>query len=135
MELQDNGQYLISEDEVVANSEITHQDLFDLYGEQLDQHLKNACAKVYNIMFKASPNVYRKRNSDYLKWYIQQSTSRQNAMRDAIIEYIRGALYSGMDLREYTDQKPSYSTTVIDILSENGLYIRAEIQYRDEDIE
>ena len=56
-------------------------------------------------------------------------------MREAIIEYIRGALYSGMDLREYTDQKPSYSVTVIDIFKENGLWVRAEIQYRDEDIE
>lgn len=135
MTLQSNGQYIINIDDVLNNSELTETELTEIYGERIDEHLINASNKIYNIMFSASPHFYRKRNADYIKYVIQNDTDKQNAIRAAIIEYVRGAWYSGMDLRAYENDKEQYSPFVKDILKENDLWIVSQIQYNDSDIE
>lgn len=134
MTLQTNGQYTITLDELLDETEFTNEDFSNLYGERIEQGLVNASNKVYNIMFSAAPNVYRKNNATYLNYLIQNSTDLQTAIKLAIIEYIRGALYSGMDLRAYENDKTQYSNFVIDILKENELWVRAKFQYSDDDI-
>ena len=135
MTLQSNGQYTITLDELLDETEFTNEDFAELYGERIEYGLINASNKVYNIMFSAAPNVYRKNNATYLNYLIQNSTDLQNAIKLAIIEYIRGALYSGMDLRVYESDKKHYSNFVIDILKENELWVRAKFDYNDSDIE
>jgi hypothetical protein len=135
MTLQDNGQYTITLDELLDETEFTNEDFTELYGEGLERGLINASNKVYNIMFSAAPNVYRKNNATYLNYLIQNSTTLQGAIKLAIIEYISGALYSGMDLRAYENDKQQYSNFVIDILKENELWVRAKFEYNDSDIE
>lgn len=135
MTLQSNGQYTITLDELLDETEFTNEDLDELYGEQLERSLINASNKVYNIMFSAAPNVYRKNNATYLNYLIQNDTDKQTAIKLAIIEYIRGALYSGMDLRAYENDKSQYSNFVIDILKENDLWVHAKFVYTDSDIE
>ena len=131
----DNGQYLTTKNEVLNNSEFTEADLTDVYGEGLEFSLKLASRKTYNIMYSAYRGVNKGRQRLALNYMIAQDTTKQDTIRDATIEYIRGALSSGMDLKEYLVEKPNYSKSVIDILKQNDLWIVAEIQYQDEDIE
>jgi hypothetical protein len=69
-----------------------------------------------------------------LQYIINNDSDKQVTIREAIIEYIRGAMYSGMDLKEYLDVKPNFSHSVIDILKQDDLWIVAEYYYQDEDI-
>ena len=130
-----DGKYIVDKDDVINNSEITEEDLAEVYGERINDNLENASKKVYSIMYSAAPSFYRKRNADYIDYMIQNDTDMQQAIMDAVIEYVRGALFSGMDLRAYENDKESHSPYVIDILKENDLWIRAQIQYEDSDIE
>jgi hypothetical protein len=134
MTLQDNGQYTITLDEILNNSEITEVDLTELYDDKLDYHLLNASNKVYNVLYSAAPGFYRKNNRLAINYLIQNDTDKQAAIREAIIEFIRGALYSGMDLREYTEQTKHYSDSIMHILKENDLWVVSKIEYQDEDI-
>lgn len=131
----DNGQYLTTKDEVLNNSEFSETDLTDVYGEELEFSLKLASRKTYNIMYSAYRGVNKGRQRLALNYMIAQDTIKQDAIMYATIEYIRGALSSGMDLKEYLAEKPNYSKSVIDILKQNDLWIVAEIYYQDEDIE
>ncbi len=130
----ENGQYIITKDEIIDNSEFVESDLTEVYREGLEFSIKLASRKTYNIMYSAYFGVNKGRQRLALNYMIAQDTIKQDAIRDATIEYIRGALLIGMDLKEYLDQKPNYSKSVIDILKQNDLWIVAEIQYQDEDI-
>lgn len=129
-----NGQYLLTEDDVLNNSEFTSAELTEVFGEKLEYNLQNISRKTYRVMYNAYRGIHRERQVAWLDWYIQQEETRQNAMRDASIEYLRGAMYSGMDMKSYLGNEQSYSNGVIDILKENGLWILATVQYVDEDI-
>lgn len=135
MELQTNGQYWFDKDDIINNSEITETDLTDLYGEQLERSIELANRRVYQILYSASPNVHRERNIPAINYMIQQDTDLQDVMQEAVIEYVRGALYSGMDLREYVSGDKIYSRSMIDLFKQSGLWIVGEIQYIDSDIE
>jgi len=130
-----NGQYIITEDEILNNSEITADELVEIYGERLEFNLILASRKAYNIMYSAYRGVNKDRQRLVLNYMIAEDTALQTAMMEATIEYMRGAMYTGMDLNEYVGQKPSYSKSVIDILKQNELWIVAQIDYRDSDIE
>lgn len=135
MKLLDTGQYRIEENDIINNSEIMQEDLADLYDERVDMQLINASRKVYSVMYNAYRGIERERQRLALNYMIRNDTAKQDAIRDAIIEFIRGALLSGMDLNEYTGDAKYYSNSVKNILRENGLYVYGTISYRDEEIE
>jgi len=130
-----NNQYLLEVDDVLNNSEFTQDDLNEVFGEQLKYNLENISRKTYRVMYGVYRGLYKERQKAYLDWYIQQDETRQNAMRDASIEYLRGAMYSGMDMQVYLGTTKAYSSTVCEILNESELLVYATIQYQDEDIE
>jgi len=138
-----NGKYLIEVDDILNNSELTITDLNDTFGEQLEYWLKNLSQKTYRVMYSAYRGIHRERQRVWLDWFIQQSISRQEALRDAIIEYVRGSVYSGMDMQDYLPSnsieerkanKGIYPPHVREILKENGLWILATVQYLDEEL-
>jgi len=129
-----NGQYIITKDEVIDNSEFTEADLTEVYGEAIEFYLINASKKTYNILYSAYRGVNKGRQRLALQYIINNDSDKQVTIREAIIEYIRGAMYSGMDLKEYLDVKPNFSHSVIDILKQDDLWIVAEYYYQDEDI-
>lgn len=142
--LLENDKYLLELDDVLNNSEFVTTDLTDVFGEKVKYYLKSFSMKTYSIMYSAYRGIHRERQKAWLNWFIQQDETRQDAMRDAAIEYIRGAIYSGMDMQDYlpsssveerTKNEMVYPPMVRDILKENGLWILATIQYLDEDIE
>jgi len=139
-----NNQYEIEKDDILNNSEITNTDLTDVYGEKMEFHLKVASRKVYSIMYTVYGGKERERQYKVMRYMINNSKDMQRGIREAIIEYIRGALVSGMDLKDYLpsasieerkENLASYPPMVKNILEENGLWIKRQILYQDEDIE
>ena len=139
-----NGKYLLEIDDVLNNSELTQTDLDDVFGEKVEYWLKSCSQKTYSIMYSAYRGIHRDRQRLWLNWFIQQADDRKDVMRDAAIEYVRGAVYSGMDMQDYlpsssieerVSNAAEYPPMLKNILRENGLWILATIEYLDEDIE
>lgn len=129
-----NNEYQITKDEVLDNSEFSDSELVDVYGESLEFQLKNASSKVYSIMYSAFRGIDKERQYAALRYMLEQDSTKVDGLRDAIIEYIRGTMYTGMDLNMYLQSGVSHSQEVINILKKHGLWIVAKIDYRDEDI-
>lgn len=129
-----NSEYQIEKDDVLNNSEFMETDLTEVYGEKLEYSLINASNKVYSIMYSAFPGIDKERQIAAIQYMINNDEVKQRGIREAIIEYLRGALYSGMDLNLYLASGASYSTELVNILKRYGLWIVAKIDYRDEDI-
>jgi len=135
MELQSNLEYLITKDEVIDNSEFTESDLNEVYGEALEFYLKNASSKTTSIMYSAFVGIDKQRQYAAIRYMLAQDATKVIGLRDAMIEYIRGAMYSGMDLNQYLQTGASHSVEVVNILKKHGLWIVAKIEYTDEEIE
>ena len=133
MILQDNGTYRIDIDDVLNNSEFTQTDLTNIFKEQVEANLKVISQRVNQIMFNAYRGLNKKRQIDFIKWWVEQETSRQNALRDAMIEYLRGVIYSGLDMNNY-DGGMTHSETVIDIMRDGDIWFPQTIEYEDDDI-
>jgi hypothetical protein len=131
MILKDNNEYYIEVNDILNNSEFTEPELTDVFGEKIDEHLKNISAKTYRVLYSA----YSGWNIDQQKLELQEiingSDTKKQVMLEAIVEYVRGAVYSGLDLQVYLGKK-GYSQEVIDILRQGGLWYVAEIQARDD---
>jgi hypothetical protein len=128
-------EYQITKDEVINNSEFSDSELVEVYGEAIDFYLKNASSKVYSIMYSAFRGIDKERQYAAIRYILNNDEDKIAGLRDAIIEYIRGAMYSGMDLNLYLQTGASHSVEVINILKKHGLWIVAKIEYTDEEIE
>lgn len=128
-------EYQITKDEVINNSEFSDSELVEVYGEAIDFYLKNASSKVYSIMYSAFRGIDKERQYAAVRYILNNDVNKIAGLRDAIIEYIRGAMYSGMDLNLYLQTGASHSVEVVNILKKHGLWIVAKIEYTDEEIE
>ena len=131
MILKDNGEYYVTIDDVINNSEFTEEDLTSILGENIDKVLENLSARTYRVMYSAYNGWEQEQQKKELQYIINNNVSKQDTICDAIIEYIRGAVYSGLDLQVYQGNK-GYSQEVKDILYSGGLWIIAEIMADDE---
>ncbi len=140
----ENNEYYIERDDLLNYSEFTETDLTDVYGGALDFHLKVASRKVYSIMYSIYGGKERERQYKAMRYMINNDETKQLGIREAIIEYIRGTMYSGMDMKDYLPSSSieerqanlvEYPPLVRNILQEKGLWIKAQIVYLDEDIE
>ena len=131
MILKDNGEYYIEIDDVINNSEFTEDDLVGILGENIEQVLKTLSARTYRVMYSAYNGWEQEQQKKELQYIINNNVSKLDTMTDAIIEYIRGAMYSGLDMQVYLGNK-GYSNEVKDILYSGGLWIIAEIMADDE---
>jgi hypothetical protein len=134
MEFQ-GKEYYVTQDDIINNSEITYDDLYDVFKEQIDKYLKLMSKRTYRVYHNSYKGLNRQRQIAFMDWWIQQDTNRQEVMREAIIEYVRGALMSGMDMNIYVNEKTPYTQDVIDILSQGELWFPQTIHYEDSDIE
>ena len=139
----ENNQYYIEKDDILEHSEFEETDLTEVFGEKLEYHLKVASKKIYSIMYSAYGGKERERQYKIMRYMINNSEDMQRGIRDAIIEYIRGALITGMDLKDYLPSASieerklniaTYPPMVKYILEENGLWIKRQIMYQDDDI-
>lgn len=127
MILKDNNEYYIEVNDVINNSEFTESDLTDTFGEKINEHLKNLSAKTYRVLYSAYSGWNIEQQKLELKELINDNEDKQQVMLEAIVEYIRGAVYSGLDLQVYLGKK-GYSAEVVDILRQGGLWFVRDIQ-------
>ena len=120
-------EYQITKDEVLDNSEFSDNELVEVYGEALEFYLKNASSKVYSIMYSAFRGIDKERQYAAIRYMLAQDSTKVDGLRDAIIEYVRGAVYSGMDMKIYMNEK-GYSADVIDILRNGDLWYVGKIE-------
>jgi hypothetical protein len=131
-----NNEYVLEVDDLLNYSEIEEPDLKDTFGDKYDLHLAQLSRKTYRAMYSAYAGVKKKEQKLGLQYLINssdESTTYQNVIRQAIIEYVRGAIISGLDLAEY-ENEALYPQNVKQELRNGGLWIVAELQYNEEDI-
>jgi hypothetical protein len=131
MELQDNNEYTITIDDVVDNSEFEQSDLADVFGEGIEYSLINISKKTYRVMYSAYIGWNIEQQRLEMQEIINDDEDKQQVMLEAIVEYVRGAVNSGLDLQIYLG-KQGYSDDVIDILRTGGLWIKGEIIAADD---
>ena len=129
-----NNEYYITLQDVLDNSEFTEPDLIRVYDEKIDYHLKDISSKVYSIMYSAYRGIKKERQVAGLQYIINNDTDKQAGLLKAMVEYVRGDMLNGLGLAMY-EGKGYYSNEVINILKRNGLWIVAELNYLDSDIE
>jgi len=131
MILKTNNEYYIEIDDVLNNSEITEEDLNDTFGEQVENWLKTLSSRTYRVLYSA----YKGWNIDQqvleLKYIINNNDDKKAIMMEAIIEYVRGAVYSGMDMNTYLG-KQGHSADVEYILRNGGLWFAGPILASEE---
>jgi len=126
MELQDNNEYTVTIDDVIDNSEFSNSELVDVLGEGIEYHLTNMSKKTYRVMYSAYNGWNIEQQMLEMQEIINNNEDKQQVMLEAIVEYVRGAMYSGLDLQIYMGNK-GYSTELKDILRMGGLWIKGEI--------
>jgi hypothetical protein len=122
MELQSNNEYSITLTEVIDGSEFTEAELVDTFGEGIEGHLNNISRKTYRALYSAYCGWEIDQQVLELQEIINLSETKQDVMKEAMIEYVRGAMYSGLDLQVYLGGK-GYSEELKDILYAGGLWI------------
>ena len=129
-----NDEYVLEIDDILNNSEIEENDLSETFGDKYDLHLTQLSRKTYRAMYSAYAGVEKTRQNKALRYMINNSDDYKNVLMQAMIEYVRGAIISGIDLKEYEDET-LYPHNVKQELRNGGLWIINKIQYQDEEID
>lgn len=130
-----NNEYIIEIDDILNNSEIEEVDLTDVFGDNYKLNLAQLSQKTYRAMYSAYRGVYKEKQKKVLRYMINNSDEYKDVIMQSIIEYIRGAIISGLDLNDYVqDEIKRYPESVKEILRQGGLWVVSEITYREEDL-
>lgn len=117
-------EYYIKIDAVLNKTAYTSDDIGLAFGENIEKHLKIISHSVYRLMYN-----YRKVNRDryaHKKWLRKKIYDNEyeevTALINAMIEAVKGAIESGMDLNAYTNEpKETFPSTVYDELRQANL--------------
>ena len=98
-------EFYIEIDDLLNNTEFSDADLADKLGERYQDIIKRdlsrmLCRAVYGAYRGKEPKKHR----DFINAYVLNNTFAQTKLRDAFIELVKGAMYSGMDLLAYRQQ-------------------------------
>lgn len=130
-----NNQYYATGQDIINRTLYEEEDLKDVFGDRYDVEIQNLSQEVYDIMLSAYVGIDKDRQLKALEYMINQSTSKQQALLNAIIELVKGAVTSGLDSEKYVSGEYVYPKSVIAKLKNGGLWIVSKIDYRDSDIE
>lgn len=126
------NQYELEVDDVVQNSSYTSD---DLVAHQID--LKTISRDTYRILY----NFYKGNNSEANRKKIDEyiiEENKVNGLMFVMIEYLKGAIISGLDLNAYINEffatmngsmrhKRHFSNTVKEEARSHGLYFPGKI--------
>ena len=130
-----NGLYVLELNDIINNSEIEETDLFDWGRENYMKHVHVICRKVMNVLYSAYHGINPERQKVIVDYFIDNSADKQNALMFAQIEYLRAALTTGLDIKEYESGMLEYQDSLIQELRNGGLWYASEIVYEDSDLE
>lgn len=89
-------QFFLTVDDVIQNTQFTSEDLV-----QNDIDLQEISQGTYRVMHSFYKGHNPKKHADILNEMIINDPEKQNGLLNAMLEFLRGALVSGMDLNAY----------------------------------
>jgi len=109
MKKDDYGYYLEVGD-VVDNSFYSESDLGRVFNDNVAKTIKLLSRDIYALMYSYYKGVYMNEHKEFIQNRIELEKEQ---FKRAVIEHIKGAIESGMDLNAYIDQpKERYPRTV-----------------------
>jgi hypothetical protein len=109
MKKDDYGYYLEVGD-VVDNSFYSESDLGRVFNDNVAKTIKLLSRDIYALMYSYYKGVYMNEHKEFIQHRIELEKEQ---FKRAVIEHIKGAIESGMDLNAYIDQpKERYPRTV-----------------------
>jgi len=137
---KEESQYYITEEDVLNYSAITSNQIKELAQEYSSSAslLRDIARSVYTFMYshyRGVRSLEHKRKMEYIIYNGERKKQMQSALRGAQIEWLKGMIFSGMDLYMYTPEgKPYAPESVQQKLREGGLIIKGEITYIHPDL-
>jgi len=123
------NQFYLTIDDVIQNTQFTSEDIY-----ALNIDLNEISEATYRIMLNFYKGPNPQKHADILKQMIIDSDEKQNGLRNAMLEFLRGAVVSGMDLNAYIARelqagftRSHAPVTVKQELRIAGLYFPGEI--------
>lgn len=110
-------EYYLKPEGLIKNTLYSQSDLIAILGADLDKVCKFASQRIYREAYQTNYN----RQAIQYKIYINAEDERQT-LYEAIIEYLKGALESGMDMRVYTTGENDLPRSVHNLIGKNLLY-------------
>ena len=109
MKKDDYGYYLDVGD-VVDNSFYSESDLGRIFNDNIAKTIKLLSRDIYALMYSYYKGVYMNEHKEFIQNRIELEKEQ---FKRAVIEHVKGAIESGMDLNAYIDQpKERYPRTV-----------------------
>jgi hypothetical protein len=115
---KENNEYYIDVNDVLDNTMYTEQELGLVLGNNLKKAMRIFSQDIWSLIYSAYRGPYMSDHVSYMQTKVDNNQQReQYQLKRAIIEHVKGAMESGMDLNEYLDQpKNKYPRTVINEL-------------------
>lgn len=115
---KENNEYYIDVGDVLDNTMYTEQELGLVFGNNLKKAMRIMSQDVWSLIYSEYRGPYMSDHVNYMQAKVDNNQQReQYQLKRAIIEHVKGAVESGMDLNEYIDQpKNKYPRTVINEL-------------------
>lgn len=125
---EETQQYELEIDDVTSNTNYTAEDIAQ-HGIDLRDISRNTYRVLYNFYVGPQAELHRKNIDEYII-----DKDKKYGLMLVMIEYLKGAIISGMDLNAYSNEfmmnaqnrgivdKPSYSYTVKQEARSQGLY-------------
>jgi hypothetical protein len=109
------NEYYIEKKDILDNTMYSEYELGRIFGDDLKKVFKLMSQDIYTLIYNAYRGPYMSDHIEYMQKKIEDNSNReQYQLKRAMIEYVKGAVESGMDLSEYLDQpKDKYPRTVI----------------------
>jgi hypothetical protein len=113
----------ITIDDVINESSFTSKDIQDKLGEQFDRVVERDLSRnVYRYLNGLRRGFDNARHTRILNALIFNNRKYQRAMKLAMVEMVKGAMYSGMDLNAYSAEVlKAIPDTVLHELKNGGL--------------
>lgn len=117
----DRHEYYITKEAIVNELPYEESEIDDML-PKVEQHLKRFSRRMYQFLY--FKNTAANRQHIHFRIYNNLNGERQ-ALQDAILEYVMGAIESGMDLNQYQDEQMNdVPHTAVDYLRNASLLNR-----------
>ncbi|MDA3807961.1 MAG: hypothetical protein PF440_08640 [Thiomicrorhabdus sp.] len=114
----ETNEYYIETKDILDNTMYSEHHLGQIFGDDLKKAMLIMSKDIWTVIYSAHQGAYMSDHITYMLTKVDNNQQReQYQLKRAIIEHVKGAIESGMDLNEYLDQpKQKYPRTVMNEL-------------------
>lgn len=122
------NEYYIDVKDVLDNTMYSEDELGRIFGDNLKKAMKLISRTVYQLIYSVYRGANPYKHKQFMQTKIENNTmDEQLHLKLAVVEMVKGAMQSGMDLNAYLDDaKTIYPYTVKRELNAAGLLNRSE---------